>query len=84
MGKAGKAIITLLLLAAFGAATYFSLYQTARQPDAGTSSGTLGGLAGKLTGVVEVQELAGLITLEVESYFQDILCAVELDRFSLR
>lgn len=70
MGKAGKAIITVLLLAAFGAAAYFSLYQTARQPDSG-SSGTLGGLAGKLTGVIEVQELSGLIAVDVEPYFQD-------------
>ncbi len=71
MGKAGKAIITVLLLAAFGAAAYFSLYQTARQPDSGAPSGSLGGLAGKLTGVVEVQELSGLIALDVEPYFQD-------------
>lgn len=70
MNKASKAIVTVLLLAVFGAAAYFSVYQTGRQGTDG-SSGVLGGLAGKLTGVVPVQELSGLIALDVEPYFQD-------------
>lgn len=70
MNKASKAIVTVLLLAIFGAAAYFSVYQTGRQGSDG-SSGALGGLAGKLTGAVQVQELSGLIALDVEPYFQD-------------
>lgn len=70
MNKAGKAIVTAVLLAVFGAAAYFSLYQTGRQP-AEPGGGVLGGLAGKLTGVVEVQEVSGLIAVDVEAYFQD-------------
>jgi hypothetical protein len=60
------------LLAAFGAAAYFSVYQTGRQPASDTSStSALSGLAGKLTGVVPVEELSGLIAVDVEPYFQD-------------
>lgn len=70
MNKASKAIVTVLLLAIFGAAAYFSVYQTGRQSSDG-ASGALGGLAGKLTGAVQVQELTGLIALDVEPYFQD-------------
>jgi|CXWL01.1.fsa_nt_gi hypothetical protein len=70
MNKASKAIVTVLLLAIFGAAAYFSVYQTGRQPGEG-SGGALAGLAGKLTGAVQVQELSGLIALDVEPYFQD-------------
>ena len=72
MNKAGKAIVTVGLLAIFGAAAYFSVYQTGRQPasDASSTSG-LSGLAGKLTGVVPVEELSGLIAVDVEPYFQD-------------
>lgn len=70
MNKASKAIVTVLLLAIFGAAAYFSVYQTGRQGTDG-ASGALGGLAGKLTGAVPVQELTGLIALDVEPYFQD-------------
>ncbi|MDP2367932.1 hypothetical protein [Rhodoferax sp.] len=70
MNKASKAIVTVLLLAVFGTAAYFSVYQTGRQSADG-SRGVLGGLAGKLTGAVQVQELSGLIALDVESYFQD-------------
>ncbi len=72
MNKAGKAILTLVLLAAFGAALYFSVYQTGRQPpSANANSNVLSGLAGKLTGAVPVEEVSGLIALDVEPYFQD-------------
>lgn len=70
MNKASKAIVTVVLLAVFGAAAYFSVFQTGRQPGDG-AGGALGGLAGKLTGAVAVQELSGLIALDVEPYFQD-------------
>ncbi len=70
MKSVSKTLVTLLLLAIFGVAAYFSIYQTGRQPDQG-GGGALGGLAGKLTGAVQVQELNGFITVEVESYFQD-------------
>jgi hypothetical protein len=70
MNKAGKAIVTVGLLAVFGAAAYFSVYQTGRLPAPGTS-GVLTGLAGKLTGAVETQEVSGLIAVDVEPYFQD-------------
>ena len=63
-------MVTVVLLAVFGAAAYFSLYQTGRQP-AEPGGSVLGGLAGKLTGVVEVQEISGLIAVDVEAYFQD-------------
>lgn len=70
MNKAGRVIVTVVLLAVFGAAAYFSVYQTGRQalPGAG---GLLNDWAGKLTGAVPVQELSGLIALDVEPYFQD-------------
>jgi hypothetical protein len=70
MNKAGKAIVTVGLLAVFGAAAYFSVYQTGRLPAPG-NSGVLTGLAGKLTGAVETQEVSGLIAVDVEPYFQD-------------
>ena len=66
MNKATKALITVLLLAAFGGAAYFSVYQTGRVGDGGP-----GGLAGRLTGAQQVQELSGLIALDVEPYFND-------------
>lgn len=66
MNKATKALITVLLLAAFGGAAYFSVYQTGRVSDGGPS-----GLAGRLTGAQQVQELNGLIALDVEPYFND-------------
>lgn len=69
MNKASKAAITVVLLAIFALAAYFSLYQTGRQPAADGSP--LSGMAGKLTGAVSVQELSGLIALDVEPYFQD-------------
>lgn len=70
MKTAIKTGVTVLLLAIFGVAAYFSVYKTARTPD-GSGAGALIGLAGKLTGAVNVQELSGFITVEVESYFQD-------------
>ena len=60
----------MALLMVFGVAAYFSVYQTGRQP-AGESGSILGGLAGKLTGAVPIEELSGLIALDVEPYFQD-------------
>jgi hypothetical protein len=69
MKSVNKTIVTLLLLAVFGVAAYFSMYQTGRQPE--QTGSALGGLAGKLTGAVQVQELDGFITVEVEQYFQD-------------
>lgn len=66
MNKATKALITVLLLAAFGGAAYFSVYQTGRVSDGGPT-----GLAGRLTGAQQVQELSGLIALDVEPYFND-------------
>ena len=72
MNKAGKAIVTVGLLAIFGAAAYFSVYQTGRQPASDTATtNVLSGLAGKLTGAVPVEEITGLIALDVEPYFQD-------------
>jgi hypothetical protein len=74
MSRTVKAIITALLLLAFGAAVYFSMFRTARLEGGGTANAPgsiLGGLAGKLTGVVQVQELSGLIAVDVEPYFQD-------------
>ena len=70
MNKAGKAIVTVGLLAAFGAAAYFSVYQTGRLP-APATGGVLAGLVGKLTGAVETQDVSGLIAVDVEPYFQD-------------
>ena len=69
MNKASKALVTLILLVAFGAAAYFSVFKTAHLDNgsAGTSnSGPLAGLAGKLTGTVPVEELSGVIALAVE------------------
>ncbi len=74
MNKASKALVTLILLVAFGAAAYFSVFKTAHLDNgsAGTSnSGPLAGLAGKLTGTVPVEELSGVIALDVEPYFAD-------------
>lgn len=71
MKTAIKTGFTVLLLAVFGMAAYFSVYQTGRAPDS-SGAGLLGGLAGKLTGAVTVQTVSGYITVEVESYFQDV------------
>lgn len=68
MNKASKVVITAVLLAAFGGAAYLSVYKTGQQPQ---GSGALSGVAGKLTGAVPVQELSGLIAVDVEPYFQD-------------
>ncbi|OYU46696.1 MAG: hypothetical protein CFE44_00815 [Burkholderiales bacterium PBB4] len=75
MNKAVKSLITVVLLVAFGGAAYFSIFKTARlennTPGAATGTGPLAGLAGKLTGTVPVEEVAGVIALDVEPYFQD-------------
>ena len=75
MSRSVKAIITALLLLSFGAAVYFSMFRTARLEGgstANTPGGVLAGLAGRITGVVQVQELSGLIAVDVEPYFQDL------------
>ena len=75
MSRSVKAIITALLLLSFGAAVYFSMFRTARLEGgstANTPGGVLGGLPGRITGVVQVQELSGLIAVDVEPYFQDL------------
>jgi hypothetical protein len=71
MNKASKALVTLVLLVAFGGAAYFSIFKTARLENGTSGSGGLTSLAGKLTGVVPVEELSGVIALDVEPYFQD-------------
>ncbi len=78
MSKTLKAVITVILLAAFATAAYFSMFKTARLEGGGTSGGVpqvggtaLDGLAGKLTGVVQIQTVSGLIAVDVEPYFQD-------------
>ena len=56
MNKAGKVIVTVGLLAVFGAAAYFSLYQTGRQPASdGTNTNVLSGLAQAVPGLNAVQ-----------------------------
>lgn len=70
MNKALKFAVTLGLLAALGAAAYFSIYQTGRQTKPDTAL-VLSDLAGRLSGTVPVQELLGLIALDVEPFFQD-------------
>lgn len=75
MNKAVKVLVTVVLLVAFAGAAYFSIFKTARldggAPAAVGSSGPLAGLAGRLTGAVPVEELSGVIALDVEPYFQD-------------
>jgi hypothetical protein len=61
MKTAPKAIVTLVLLAAFGGAAYFSF----RQTDPAASA--LGGLLPS----VQTTELNGFIALDVEPYFKD-------------
>ncbi len=56
-----KAIVTLVLLAAFGGAAYYSFYKTA--VDSGSSGGLLS--------AAQTVELSGLISLDVEPYFKD-------------
>lgn len=76
MNKVGKALVTVALLAAFGTAAYFSIFKTARLEGSGATtgaaSGPLAGLAGRLTGAVPVEEVSGVIALDVEPYFQDL------------
>jgi hypothetical protein len=62
MKNASKALITLVLLAAFASAAYFSFFKT------GQIAGTP---AGRLLGTTDAVELTGLIALDVEPYFQD-------------
>ncbi len=61
MKTAPKAIVTLVLLAAFAGAAYFSFRQT--DPAASALSGLLPS--------VQTTELNGLIALDVEPYFKD-------------
>ncbi|MES2946236.1 MAG: hypothetical protein V4772_25480 [Pseudomonadota bacterium] len=63
MNNAGKAIVTVLLLAGFAGAVYFSVTRTP-----GSASP---GWVGQLGGAVQTQELSGLIAVDVEPYFQD-------------
>jgi hypothetical protein len=74
MNKAVKTLVSVVLLAVFGAAAYFSIFKTARIENTtqAQTGGVLGDLAGKLTGVVPVEELSGVIALDVEPYFQDV------------
>lgn len=62
MNKTAKAVVTLVLLAAFAAAAYFSFVKTGQQADTP---------AGKLLGTPQAIELSGLIAVDVEPYFQD-------------
>lgn len=71
MNKAGKLVVTTVLVVAFAAAAYFSIYKTGRQPQA-ESNGVLSGLAEKITGAVPAQEMSGFIALDVEPFFQDV------------
>ena len=64
MKNPAKALITLLLLAAFGGAAYFSVHQTTLAPG---SASAIGGLLAPAAPV----ELTGLIALDVEPYFKD-------------
>jgi hypothetical protein len=61
MKNTPKAIVTLVLLAAFGGAAYFSFYKTTVDPTSG----------GGLLSVAQTVELNGLISLDVEPYFKD-------------
>lgn len=64
MKNPAKALISLLLLAAFGGAAYFSVHQTTLAPG---SASAMGGLLAPAAPV----ELTGLIALDVEPYFKD-------------
>jgi hypothetical protein len=63
MNNAAKAIVTVLLLAVFGTAAYFAVTRT--------KDAALPGWAGVLTGAAQMQEISGLIAVDVEPYFQD-------------
>ena len=75
MNKAVKTLISVALLVAFAGAAYFSIFKTARLENGNATSasgtGPLAGLAGRLTGSIPVEELSGVIALDVEPYFQD-------------
>jgi hypothetical protein len=62
MNKTAKALVTLVLLAVFAAAAYFSLIKTGQEAHTP---------AGRLLGTPESVTLSGLIALDVEPYFQD-------------
>ena len=62
MNNVFKALITVVLLAAFAGAAYFSFFKTGQVADTP---------AGRLLGTPEAVELSGLIALDVEPYFQD-------------
>lgn len=64
MNNAGKAIVTLALLAGFLTAAYFSVTRS--------EGPALAGWPGKLKGAVQTQELSGLIAVDVEPYFEDL------------
>ena len=76
MNKAVKTLISVALLVAFAGAAYFSIFKTARLENGNATSasgtGPLAGLAGRLTGSIPVEELSGVIALDVEPYFQDL------------
>ena len=76
MNKTGKAVITGVLLVAFGAAAYFSMVQTGRQGALEGAGGGSPSLAGRITqtiaGAVAVEDVSGLIAVDVEPYFQDV------------
>jgi hypothetical protein len=61
MKNTPKAIVTLVLLAAFGGAAYFSFYKTSVDPSS----------SGGLLSATQTMELSGLISLDVEPYFKD-------------
>lgn len=62
MNNPTKALVTLVLLAAFASAAYFSFFKTGQLADTP---------AGKLLGTPQTVELTGLIALDVEPYFAD-------------
>jgi len=75
MNKALKALVTLVLLAAFAGAAYFSFFKTAQVADTP---------AGRLLGTPATVELTGLIALDVETYFQDTRVAKALAAHGLQ
>jgi hypothetical protein len=69
MSKLTKTLITLVLIAVFGAALFFSLRKT--QQDVLDSGGKPTGIALPGMQSMQVVELNGLIALDVETYFKD-------------
>src|SRR5437868_8109975 len=62
MGKTAKVVLTVLLLASFGAALYFAV----RSPTSPTSGRQI-----ESSAVATAAELKGLISLDVEPFFAD-------------